>query len=630
MSNTSIDRRGFIQVSGITALAALQTIQTQAAENHPNILWITTEDLSLHLGCYGDETAHTPNLDRFAEKSIRYTHAFATAPLCTPARSSIITGVYASSMGTQHLRGVVPLSKQIECFTNELRRQGYYCSNNVKEDYNFPTPDDAWDESSAKAHWRGKKDGQPFFSVFNFMTTHQSRTRYGKEDLDKANQTLSPNERIDPDTIPIPPYYPDTPTVRINLAALYTQVTIMDKEFQQIIDQLQEDGLDEDTVVFFYSDHGTGLPRGKRWLLDSGLQVPFMVHFPKKYEHLAPQAMGTFNDELITFADLAPSIHSLVGLKPKEYMQGHAFLGEHKEQPQEYIFAIRDRVDEVLMLSRSVRDHRYQYIRNFMPHRARMQRSFFSELTPIRQEIRRLHEEGKLVGHETWLMQKNIPVDELYDTSTDPYELHNLADDPNFKDILIKLKTELFRWIKETNDLGFVPEYEMLRRADGGSPYDTFQEDYDLNGLLTLADKVGRGAQYLDDFIDALQSDDPSVRYWGATGIAALGDEGKPALGVISGVYMADPSPCVRIAAAETVCRIDDSGMAVMKLADELLSDDDVVKLHASQILMVIGDKANPAVPQMKMVQAQLSRDVARQWYTLENIEFMLRTFGEI
>lgn len=630
MTNNTINRRGFLQVSGATAMAALHTIHTQAAENRPNILWITTEDLSLHLGCYGDENAYTPNLDQFAEKSIRYTNAFATAPLCTPARSSIITGVYASTMGTQHLRGVVPLSKQIECFTSELRRQGYYCSNNVKEDYNFPTPDDAWDESSNKAHWRGKKDGQPFFSVLNFMTTHQSRTRYGKDELDELNKTLSPEEHIDPDSLTLPPYYPDTPTVRINMAALYTQVTIMDKEFQQIMDQLKEDGLEDNTIVFFYSDHGTGLPRGKRWLLDSGLQVPFMVHFPKKYEHLAHQDMGTVSDELISFIDLAPTALSLAGQSPNDYMQGQVVLGKEKEKPRRYVHAIRDRVDEVLMLSRSVRDHRYQYIRNFMPHRARMQRSFFSELTPLRQEIRALHKEGKLKGHETWLMQDSIPVDELYDTSTDPYELHNLADDPNFKDTLTRLKSELFRWMKETNDLGFVPEYEMLNRADGESPYDAFQENYNLDELLELADKVGRGAQYLDDFMDALKHNDPSMRYWGATGIAALGDEGKPALGAISGVYMSDPSPCVRIAAAETVCHFDDTGFSVSKLTEALFSDDDVVKLHASQILMVIGGKAKPAVDDMKMVRAQLSRDIPRQWYTLENIEHMLRKFGEI
>ena len=233
----------------------------------PNILWITTEDLSPVLGCYGDEYAITPNLDRLAQQGVRYTHAFAMASVCTPARSCLITGMYSSSLGTQHLRGEQPLAKQIRCFSEYLREAGYYCTNNVKEDYNFRTPKTAWDESSAKAHWRGRKAGQPFFAVFNFMTTHQSRVRFPKEQYEKITSRLTPQERHDSAKAPLPPYYPDTPLVRHDVAQLYDLVTAMDKQAQDLLDQLKDDGVAENTIVFFYSDHGTGMPRHKRWLL---------------------------------------------------------------------------------------------------------------------------------------------------------------------------------------------------------------------------------------------------------------------------------------------------------------------------------------------------------------------------
>jgi N-sulfoglucosamine sulfohydrolase len=599
------------------------------ADEKPNILWITCEDLSLVLGCYGDTVAYTPNLDRFAEGGVRYANAFATAPLCTPARSSLITGVFASSMGTHHLRGVVPKSTQIECFTRFLREQGYYCSNNVKEDYNFPTPKDAWDESSNTAHWRGRKEGQPFFSVFNFMTTHQSQTRYTQDKLDEVNKTLKPEERVDKEKIIVPPYYPDTPVVRTNLAALYTQVTLMDKQFQAILDQLEDDGLRENTIIFFYSDHGTGLPRGKRWVFDSGLQVPLIIDFPKKYKHLSPSGDGKFCHDLVCFADFSATVLSLVGIEPPDYMQGQAFLGQYKKPARKYVMAIRDRVDEVLMFSRSIRGKRFHYIRNFMPHRARMQRSFFSEMTPIRQEIRQLHKDGKLKWKETWLMDESIPVDELYDTLSDPNEFTNLADDPDYEDVLNEMKRDLFNWMIESKDLGLIPEYEMLTQSKDQSPYDVYQPSFDPKPLLALVDKVGRGNEYLSDLTDALTHKNPTYRYWGATGLAALGWQARPAKELLQHTLQ-DPSPCVRFVAAEAVCKLGDKTGAIEVLTKGLLDENVVNQLHASQILMVIGDAAKKAIPEMKIAVERLKDAEERGWYTRENLEFMLKKFGEM
>ena len=610
----------------------LISCDNRTANLQPNILWITCEDLSPILGCYGDRVANTPNIDLFAQNAVRFTNAYASAPICTPARSSLITGVYASSMGTHHLRGVVPKSDKIKCFTEFLREKGYYCTNNVKEDYNFITPEEAWDESSDSAHWRNRKPEQPFFSVFNFMVTHQSQTRYGIEKLNEINSTLDEKDRINPDDVEIPPYYPDTPIVRNNIASLYTQVHIMDKKFQEIINQLEEDGLRENTIIFFYSDHGTGLPRGKGYLHDTGIKVPLIIEFPEKYKHYSPAKAGAFSDELVNFIDFPPTVLSLTGIDPPKYMQGNPFLGQYRKNSNDYVISIRDRRDEVLMFSRSIRTDKYHYIRNFLPHRPRMQRNFYSEITPIRQELRRLDNLGLLQSNEDWLMEDSVPVDELYDTETDPHELNNLAQEAEHLEIMELLKRNLFSWMVETKDLGLVPEYEMIEKSKGGAPYDTFSGNFDPKPILDLVDKIGRGKQHIDSFNFALQSSNPVYRYWGATGLAALGQNAVESKELLQST-LNDPVPYVRFAASEAICNIGYPRQGVEILSKGLDSESVVNQLHASQILMAVGKNAAFALPKMKVAIDNLykigadesqSYDKHRAWYTRENLEYLV------
>ena len=610
----------------------LISCDNRTANLQPNILWITCEDLSPILGCYGDRVANTPNIDLFAQNAVRFTNAYASAPICTPARSSLITGVYASSMGTHHLRGVVPKSDKIKCFTEFLREKGYYCTNNVKEDYNFITPEEAWDESSDSAHWRNRKPEQPFFSVFNFMVTHQSQTRYGIEKLNEINSTLDEKDRINPDDVEIPPYYPDTPIVRNNIASLYTQVHIMDKKFQEIINQLEEDGLRENTIIFFYSDHGTGLPRGKGYLHDTGIKVPLIIEFPEKYKHYSPAKAGAFSDELVNFIDFPPTVLSLTGIDPPKHMQGNPFLGQYKKDSNDYVVSIRDRRDEVLMFSRSIRTDKYHYIRNFLPHRPRMQRNFYSEITPIRQELRRLDNLGLLQSNEDWLMEDSVPVDELYDTETDPHELNNLAQEAEHLEIMELLKRNLFSWMVETKDLGLVPEYEMIEKSKDGAPYDTFSGNFDPKPILDLVDKIGRGKQHIDSFNFALQSSNPVYRYWGATGLAALGQNAAESKELLQST-LNDPVPYVRFAASEAICNIGYPRQGVEILSKGLDSESVVNQLHASQILMAVGKNAAFALPKMKIAIDNLykigadesqSYDKHRAWYTRENLEYLV------
>lgn len=593
--------------------------------DRPNILWITAEDMSLTLGCYGDVYAHTPNIDQFAREGVRYTQAFAVAPVCTPARSTLITGIFASSLGTQHLRGTVPLSSGMKGYPQIMREAGYYCTNNVKEDYNFVTPGSFWDGSSADAHWRQGPRGKPFFSVFNFMTTHQSRTRYEADELEKRNRALPSEARHDPKRVPLPPYYPDTPKVRTNVAAFYTQVTLMDRQVGEILSQLQADGFADNTIVFFYSDHGSGLPRGKRWLHESGLKVPLIIRFPPKYEYLAPSAAGTTTDRLTSFVDFPPTVLSLAGIKAPDAMQGNPFLGSFTSEERQFVIGIRDRIDEVLELSRSIHDGRFQYIRNFMPHRPRMQYSFFSERTPIRQEIRRLSREGKLTGDQAWLMAPNTPVDELYDLANDPQEMNNLAGRPERTKRVERMKRTLFDWMLETRDLSLLHENDMLERANGSMPYEFARDEriYPIERILAVASKVGEGNHYLSDFSRALGDADPGVRYWGATGLAVLGEESRPARAALSKA-LEDRKSWVRFAAAEACCHIGLEQAAVKILADGLQLRNIKENLHAAQILLAVAEKARPAMPQMRQAIIKAKDLQDHGWYMREVLSHLV------
>ena len=343
--------------------------------DQPNILWITAEDMSPTLGCYGDKFAITPNIDRLAKQSVRYTKAFASAPVCSPSRSCLITGCYPPSLSTQQMRSGFAIPESMRGFPELLRKRGYYTSNNVKTDYNTGNYAEiikhSWNESSATAHWRKRTDKtQPFFSIFNLMTSHQSRSmvwpyeRFKKE----VQSKLSASEIHDPAKTPLPPYYPDTPLIRREVARFYDCVTAMDKEVGDILKQLEKDDLSKNAIVFFYSDHGSGMPRHKRALLESGMHVPLMIRFPKKWQHLAPAKPGTTTERLVSFVDYAPTVLSLTGIAIPEAMQGKPFLGSKNSKPRRYVYGHRDRVDEVRDLARSVRDSRYLYIRNYMPH----------------------------------------------------------------------------------------------------------------------------------------------------------------------------------------------------------------------------------------------------------------------
>lgn len=460
-------RRDFLS-SSVLAIASGAAMRSPVAfsdsppPNRPNFLWLSAEDISPDLGCYGDPYAVSPNIDRFAREGTRYTRAFSHSGVCAPSRSGIITGMYPTTIGTHHMRckGVPPPS--VKCFSEYLRAAGYYCTNNTKTDYQFDSPFTAWDENSRRAHWRNRAPDQPFFSVFNFGISHESQIRNRSKGMRDRIAALAPHEKHDPSKAVLPPYYPDTPKVREDWAQYHDVITLMDREVGEVLAQLEADGLAEDTIVWFWGDHGRGLPRAKRWIYDSGLQFPLIVRVPEKWRHLAfgsaPVAPGSANGDLVAFVDFAPTMLSLAGLSLPEHFQGQAFLGPSKAPPRRYVYAARDRMDEAYDLIRAVRDVRYKYIRNYMAHVSYGQDIDYMNEMPTMQEMRRLNAAGELTGAEKQYFQETKPLEELYDTETDPHEVNNLAADPDYAEILDRLRNEHRKWTRETGDVGLIPE----------------------------------------------------------------------------------------------------------------------------------------------------------------------------
>jgi len=464
-------RRDFLKSTGLAVgTAILGEATAQAAEARgprPNILWISVEDINPDLGCYGDPYAVTPNLDRLAAQGTRFTRCFTHMGVCAPSRSGLITGMYPTHIGTNHMRcrGVPP--EEAKCFTEYLRAAGYYCTNRSKTDYQFASPPTAWDICGRCDDWRGRAPGQPFFCVINLTTTHESQIRSAGRRKQIMN-TLTPAERHDPAKAKLPPYYPDTPVVRRDWAQYYDIVTLMDKQVGQILKALEADRLADDTIVWFWGDHGRGLPRAKRWIYDSGLHVPLIIRVPEKWRKHAnpdnPDALkpGTVNDELVAFLDFAPTMLSLCGVPIPEHFQGQAFLGPQKaKKPRDYIYGARDRVDEAYDVIRCVRDKRFKYIRNFMPHLPRSLDIAYMNLMPTMAEMRRLFAKGKLRGPQLQYFECPKPLEELYDTEADPHEVHNLATDPKYRGVLARMREELFRWMDRMGDFGLIPECDF-------------------------------------------------------------------------------------------------------------------------------------------------------------------------
>jgi len=602
----------------------------------PNIIWLLAEDISPALGCYGDELALTPRIDALAESGVRYTQAYATAPICAPARSCLITGLYASSMGTQHLRCDIPFSPQLQTLPEHLAAAGYFTSNRNKTDYNFD-PAGRWEHwSGSLAPWRNRENkNQPFFSFINVGPSHEGSVN--REDRYKSIVAGFPaGELTKPDQVDLPPYYPDTEDTREVWAHYYDVLRALDANVGQVMDSLAADGLLENTIVFFFGDHGFGMPRYKRWLYKTGLNVPLIVQVPSAYKSLVPHELGTTTDRMVSFVDFAPTVLTLAGVSPPEVMEGQAFLGKESVPAREYAYAARDRADDMFEMSRAILDDQYIYIRHYMPHLPPMQSGFiYSDGKHAFRALRSAREAGLNNAEQEKLWQPK-PLEELYDLKNDPQELNNLADEPSLQAVKKQLHSRLQDWMIGHSDLGLLAEAEYMIRSAGSTPYDYARsEDYKVADILAGAELVGKATD--QDIEQALQDADSGVRYWG---VMAVRNSKEPAAKQLSWLspLLQDSSPSVQVLAAETLCLVSSSPAAVDVLAKWVQDDRPWLALQAARSIQLIGPTARPLIPVLyQVLEKNLGEaDAPRKYkdfnyaaFTSWALEWALQEMGE-
>jgi N-sulfoglucosamine sulfohydrolase len=454
----------FLVILALLSLGFINLKKNEQNPQGPNILWITNEDMSPnHLGCYGGKVAKTPNIDQLAKEGVLYTNAFSTAGVCAPSRNTLITGMYQTSIGGHNMRNYTPWNpidpnavfpsysiltpEAMRAFPEFLRKTGYYCTNNYKQDYQFEAPVTVWDENSATADWRGRKDkNQPFFSVINLEDTHEGQL------FARYNRPLT----VKPEDVELLPFYKDTPTMRKDVARHLSNIEDMDGKLGKIIQKLKDDGLYDKTIIFYYSDHGDALPYVKRELYDRGLKVPLIIRYPNAKNG------GTKTDELVSFVDFAPTILSLANIPIPKYLQGQAFLGSQKAKTsRKYIFAARDRMDAKVDRVRAVSDGQFKYLKNHMPELPYYQDLNYRKQIKSMAELLKLRDEGQLSGLQMHWFRPDKPVEELFDVKNDPYEVNNIANDPKYASKLKELRDQHEAWTKKYGDLGELSEKDI-------------------------------------------------------------------------------------------------------------------------------------------------------------------------
>ena len=615
-----------ISSSVIVILIILASILYQRSKENipselPNILWLTSEDNSPFLGCYGDEFATTPNLDKLASEGFLYTHAYANAPVCAPTRNTILTGVYACSGGNENMRSNYPKSDIVKTYPEYLRQAGYYCTNNVKTDYNLGNFDDKsiWDDCSNTAHYKNRPDGKPFFAVFNTTISHESSIH---KSIPNEELRHSSNE------VPLPPYHPATPEMKHDWAQYYDKVEDMDTWVGDKLKELEEAGLLENTIVFYYGDHGGVLARSKRYVYETGTRVPFIIRIPEKYKYLFPEEKtGSKVDRLVSFVDLVPTLLSIAKIQIPEYLQGNAFLGLQKTADPEYAYMFRGRMDERFDMCRAVRDQRFRYIRNYMPYRIYGQHLEYLWLAPsiVSWEKAYLNGECNETQSAFW---KTKPAEELYDTENDPWEVKNLAADLNYLDVLERMRAANRDWVTRIYDAGFIPEADRIDRAGETPMYDYMRSGkVNLDEVINAAEIATLGEiSNLETLQGFLKSDESAVRYWGATGLLILGEGAKPAI-VDLKTAISDKSANVVAMAAEALYNLGEKETARTALLSVLDNPNEMSRCHALNVIDCINESSKEIIDGVvKMINNAESN--TRNKYDMRAAKWLIEKWG--
>ncbi len=512
-------KSAYLLITALISAAPIAAVAEPAAAG-PNILWITSEDNSSHwIGCYGNKQTQTPRIDALAKQGVLFENAYSNAPVCAVARATILTGSYSPTMGTQHMRSRHPIPAKYRPNVEYLRAAGYYCTNNSKTDYNFEGKDNSyWDKSSAAAHYKNRPDGKPFFAIFNLSASHESSL------FDKA---AAEPRRVKPEEVDLPPYLPDLPEVRKDYARYLDRIEDMDTAVGKLLDDLEKAGLAENTIVFHHSDHGGVLPRGKRYLEETGVKVPLIVRIPHKFRSLSPFKPGQRVTEPVSFVDLSPTLLALAGLDAPSHMQGRPFLGTRRVEPaadeMEFLFA--DRFDELYGMRRGLTDGKWKYIRNFNPDFPTAPYSFYQYGQPGWTAYQKAYQDGRLSGYPKALWEAPGTSEQLYDLSADPWEMKNLAVDPAHAERLAALRGRLKSTMEKAHDTGLVPEPLFKALAGKSTIADFVQSDaFDIGKIAELAFIASEvDAKNLPRLKAATTSADPTERYWGIVGMRVLG-----------------------------------------------------------------------------------------------------------
>lgn len=570
------------------------------SQDRPNILWLTYEDTSPHfIGCYGNETAKTPVMDELAADGVRFTNAYSTGTVSSPSRFCLITGCRPGRYGTGNHRSNYEIPEFVHGFPEYLREAGYYTSNNSKTDYNHKNHKEmtrrAWNESSNKALWRGRKPGQPFFSVFNVYHSHQSRTmtnpwvHYERQILSK----LDSSRIMQPDaSFEMPPFYCDNAEMRRHVSRIYNSISLTDQDFGKILDELERDGLRDSTIIFCFSDHGEGMPRAKGSSTGMGYQVPFILWVPEMYKHLTPWGSGVVTDELVSFEDFAATVLSLAGVKIPDYIEGTPFLPAKKEKDKAYVFGACDGVDTNVETSRSVTDGRYMYTRVFTNYQPFVRWIGYYDVSEIQHQMRFDYEYGRMNSVQREIMEPRT-VEYLYDLKHDKWETHNLAMLPEYQEIVSKFRSVLKQHLIETRDANFIPEYTLAKEERDLLPYDLRLNDerFPVEQVVETAMLSGMGESVIAKQIEALKSGNEIVSYWAAVGLFAHRELLKPYLKQLEDLLPALSYPPAQIWLASAILDNGKSDVAHHVLETYLTGTDKYLTIYSLNMLTVINMK---------------------------------------
>lgn len=594
-----INKRGRPQFQAIIPIRALllllmlpgQWLAAQQADR-PNIVWLVSEDNSRNfLQLYDPSGAPMPNVEALARHGLVFNQAFSQAPVCSVARSTLISGCYAPRIGAQYHRATErpPMPAGLQMFPYYLRQAGYYTSNNAKEDYNLAKSEGMWDDSSNRASYRNRKAGQPFFHVQNYGTTHESQLHFTMPEMTtEKNQT-------DPAAVTPFPYHPDTETFRYTYARYHDLHRKVDAQLGEFISQLEADGLMDDTFIFYYGDHGGVLPRSKGYIYESGLQVPLVVYVPEKWKHLVPAAPGSRLDGFVQFSDFGPTVLHLAGIDVPEQMDGKPFLGkgitQEELQGRQVSFSYADRFDEKYDLVRGVRKGRYKYLRNYQPFNPDGLYNFYRYRMLAYQEWQELYDQGKLNAVQSQFFQPRA-AEALYDLDNDPHETHNLAADPDLQNTLLEMRTLLQTHLRNMADLSFYPEPYLLDHAMKDPAQFGRDHREEISRLMDIADlSLVPFAKAKKGIKAALRSQNALDRYWALIVCSTFGKQAAAFYKTAHLLAAGDADRLVRVRAAEFLALTDqqDPGPVLLSALRQSSSTTEVnLQLNTAAMLQQI------------------------------------------